>query len=267
MKKLIALFLILTLSILATQCGGQETSKQVLAETKHSSGVLSIKHTDTSVILKKEIQEIEVKTYIDEESGGWAYKISDYAFEVKIDSCIVKYNVVLYKDKETLGKDIQIYTDCNKTFAELEHIHRAILKNIFEKYSTKNEIASIYYHSFNHNHDAKDVESWLWNIPIIIESANSLEYTHYKTNYPNTKHNVNSLFVEYANKTEAYKELNNILNEFGVEVKLRSVEKVFTLKAGELPIYSYLQEQKIPKNKRIFFDVGMSWFKVSYIED
>jgi hypothetical protein len=203
---------------------------------------------------------ITVTIYTDTTPESWVYKGSDYAFVAEKDSCKVQYNVIHFKKR--LGADINVYTECDKPFSEQIDLHRAILKKIFAKHPGRYDIDAIYFHLFNKHHEKKELKYWKWNIPIIEYSATSKKYHDYRFNYPNTQYNVNKLFVEFANKTNAYEEYQQLFNEFGRTLTLTGVEKVFVQQAKELPIYEYLKTKGIKPDQRVLYDVGMSYFAV-----
>jgi len=198
---------------------------------------------------------IEVRSYLDTESAGWAYKKSDYAFVVENKGCRIQWNVVEMKE-EGKKKHLSIRRDCPISFSEQVQVHRAILKEIFSKWSIAG-FDNISWGSFGSTSD------WSWNIPIAIASSKSNEYRDYRANYPNSKlTNINVIFVKLANQTKAYRDLQRLIQEFGADIELSSVEKVFVSEAKALPFYPVLKDHGISSKSKLIYDVAFSYFKL-----
>ena len=197
-------------------------------------------------------QEIfDVKVFLDTESAGWAFKSSDHAFLVETEECRIKWNAVKKKDG---GMYLSVRRNCDLTFAQQTPIHRAILGEINAKWKIS-EFKYIYWGSLCNSND------WSWCIPIARASLQSDDYIDYCKNYPASKlKNVNSLFVKITNDTKSYKELSELLAEFGVTLKLERVEKVFSTRLEDAPFYDALRGLGIKYNPRVMFDAGMTYF-------
>ncbi len=221
---------------------------------------------------------IEVKSYLDKQSSGWAYKKSDYAFEAAWLGCIVKWNAIESKDhvKESSKEQAKERSEdklapgqkrsllarvdypCKKGFKDLMPAHRAILTKVFERWPVK-AFDTLSWYSFA-NHDSLD---WSWNIPIALAAYHSADYQDYRLHYPQSKiTNVNALFVRLAKHSNAYRELRELFQVFAADVELISVEKVFAQKAQELPFYPELEAKGVKGNPRLIYDVGFSYFQI-----
>lgn len=202
-------------------------------------------------------EKIEVRTYIDKESAGWAYKKSDIAFFAEKDSCRIQWNVT--EHKHTPWKmELSAKISCPRPFNQQVSFHRAIFKEIFSKWDIK-KFDMVILFGFGRN------SGWSWSIPLAIASWKSEEYKDYKRNYPNSKiKNINELFVKLANESDSYREFRNLFKEFGVDVQLNEVEKVFAKKAEELPFYSELKSIGIHDNPMLMYDNHLSSFKIKH---
>ena len=199
--------------------------------------------------------EVEVRSYLDRESAGWAYKKSDYAFVVESKGCRIQWNVVEMKE-EGSKKQLSVRRDCPISFSEQVRYHRAILQEIFSKWPIA-DFDSLSWGSFG------DAADWSWNLPVAIASSKSKEYKDYKANYPNSKvKSINAIFVKLANETTAYRDLQRLIQEFGADIELSSVEKVFVSEAQQLPFYHLLRDHGITGKSRLIYDVAFSYFKI-----
>jgi hypothetical protein len=200
-------------------------------------------------------EKIVVRSYLDKESAGWADKKSDYAFVVETQGCRVQWNAVEMKEpaeKRHLG----VRRDCPISFAEQIPLHRAILKEIFSQWAIE-EFDTISWGNFG------DPADWSWNIPIAIASSRSNEYRDYRANYPKTRFwNLNGIFVKLANQTKSYRDLQLLIQEFGADIELLSVEKVLASPAKEIPFYSQLKDRSISGKTRLIYDAGFTYFRI-----
>jgi len=216
------------------------------------------------------IQADEMRVYTDTLSAGWHYMDSCVTFEIQIDSiCKVAWTVTKMKkeydnDAEKLDLtshpyDYRSHSQCLLSFNSVVSYHQHILDSIFSRWSPK-RFKSLSYSSFRHGDD------YSWNLPIAILSAASPKYQDYRNNYPKTNININALFVELANESNAYKELADLMADYGLKLSLTSVEKVFSSKVKELPFQNELLRKKMGKEERVLWDVGMSYFSLSPIK-
>ncbi|NQT27383.1 hypothetical protein HQ585_18665 [candidate division KSB1 bacterium] len=201
-----------------------------------------------------------VKVYSDTTSAGWAFKKSDTAYEVKIDDCSIKWNVIELKDSEGL-LDLEMRRTCLKSFEEQLPIHEAILKEIFTGYD-KELFRSLSWGSFEHYYDHS------WQIPIVLASLDSELYADYKEHYPNSEITyLNDLFVQLANETQAYAGLSTLFEIFDLKIQLTSVEKVFAQRVDDLPFADALRAKGVKGNPRAIYDVGMSYFEITSLKE
>jgi hypothetical protein len=196
-------------------------------------------------------EHISVKTYVDKKASGWAYKSKDQAFVVEIPDCKIQWNAIESK-KGNLS--LRVRKKCEKPFKDQITIHKAILTKINQKIPLTN-FQSISWGPLCHKSD------WSWCIPIAKASLNSKDYIDYWKHYPNSKiTSINKLFVTLANESHSYKELSDIFSEFGVTLKLKSVEKVFEYRLKELPFYDQIKSDYPNINPRAMFNVGFAYF-------
>jgi hypothetical protein len=206
-------------------------------------------------------EPIPVRSFIDKESAGWALKINDEAFVAEQGGCRVQWNAV--EDKPLPGEaQPRRYLSakrCGFSFQDQLPLHRAILMAIDSKWKLSS-FRSVGWGSFQNGEDVS------WNLPIATASAKSREYRDYRLHYPNSRLNLNAFFVEEANTLNVYAPLKNLFGEFGIELKLDGVEKVFTPKAEKLPVQQELRELGIAGGERVVWDVGSSWFRMKKAE-
>jgi len=103
-----------------------------------------------------------------------------------------------------------------------------------------------------------------WSIPIALKANKSQEWHDYRKNYPKrqVKKSSNQLFVEFANQANAYNKLSLLFNQFGLDLKLKNVEKVFAQKAQQLNFYPELKRLGVIGNPRLIYDAGIIYFDV-----
>ncbi len=203
--------------------------------------------------------EIKVRSYLDRESSGWADKISDYAFVVEIKGCRIQWNAVEMKEPAE-KRHLSVRRDCPITISEQVPLHRAILKEIFSRWPI-GEFDTISWGNFG------DPADWSWNIPIAIASDKSKEYGDYRKNYPKTRFwNLNGIFVKLANETRSYRDLQLLIQEFGADIELLSVEKVLSQRAKDIPFYPELKKQNISGKTRLIYDAGFTYFRIKKLQ-
>lgn len=195
--------------------------------------------------------DFEVKTYLDRDSSGWDDKASDYAFLVERGDCCVKWNAV---EEKTGKRWLEARTTCEVPFAELAPVHRAILRRIADRWPLR-DFVFISWGSFCHTAD------WSWCVPIAAASLTDREFIEHCRKYRRTEEvSTNHIFIRLANQTQAYQALSDILKEFGVSIRLKTVQKVFSLRFKEIP---FRHELKTPRgNPRVMFDVGEAYFYI-----
>jgi hypothetical protein len=201
---------------------------------------------------------IEVKSYTDTQSAGWAYKKNDTAFVVESGGCRIQWNVVEPKEAGA-RKQIGVRRDCGLPFSDQLPFHRAILREIFSKWPV-DDFDSLSWGSFGSAAD------WSWNMPIAVASFRSPEYADYKARYPQSRiTNINAIFVMLADRSGAYGDLRKLMVEFGADVELASVEKVFVGEAKKLSFHAALKRDGIPGNARVIYDVAFSYFRIKKV--
>jgi len=197
---------------------------------------------------------IEVRSFKDTASAGWAFKEDDTAFVAQKGGIKIQWNVVSYKDRKK--KSLEGRKAPVVPFSQQAEMHRAILRAIFNHWPPE-AFDQINWGGFG------DPSDWSWCVPIAAASARSAAYDDYKQNYPHSRlTSLNALFVQLAEETRAFEPLEALFAPFGAHLTLSGVEKVFTRKAEELAFYAELKEQGIAGATRVIYDVGMSWFKL-----
>ncbi len=197
----------------------------------------------------------EVTVYLDKESAGWAYKTSDYAFVATKDNCRIQWNAIEEKDG---GRWLTVRRNCKLGFHGQTAPHRAILKEIAKKWPLQS-FKSIDWGPLC------DEGDWDWCRPIAKASLQSKDFIDYYKHYPHSKFpGINGLFVELANSTVSYAHLAELMREFGTQIKLGSVEKVFYLRISQSPFaeeFKTLTAAKNPKTK-LMYNAGMAYFSI-----
>jgi len=199
--------------------------------------------------------EVTVTEYLDKESGGWAYKKSDYAYEAEKNKCHIKWNAI---ENKTGDSYLHVRRNCPQKFSDQIKLHRKILSKINSK-TPLHTFKYIVWGTFCVENDLN------WCQPVAELSLKSEEYIDYWKNYPNSKiKSPNSIFVELANASQSYDQLNKLLIEFGIEVKLDSVEKVFSNKLNSSPFSGQFSNNGAHNNPRIMYNVGMAVFEITH---
>ena len=68
--------------------------------------------------------------------------------------------------------------------------------------------------------------------------------------------------MKLANETRSYRELQQLIQEFGADIELLSVEKVLTLPAKDIPFYPALKDRNISGKTRLIYDAGFTYFRI-----
>jgi hypothetical protein len=187
-------------------------------------------------------------------------------YSIKEGDCSVMWGVEMARKegqkKLTLSVRYPVGIKCRDTFAEQLPLHRQVLGEIFKDWN-KDQFRMLFLQPFE-----RAEPDHTWNIRIAMASANSSDWEDWSRNYPKHRSgkSSNEIFVEIANQVNAYKELAVLFEEFGLEIKLDSVEKVFAQKARELPFYQELKSQGLEGNPSLIYDAGMNYFSISVSE-
>ena len=212
----------------------------------------SAKEHISNKLNEKIVNKVAISSYIDKETNIWTSKRE--VFVGKLGECKLSYSVSQSKDKK-FKTSLFLRNKCHKPFIEQIPVHKALLEKIFTKYPKEK------WATFAWGHFATK-DNFSWTLPIARASIKSKEYRDYLLHYPNTPYNINKIFVKLANETLAYKELQRIFNELRHDIKLTSVEKVFTTKAKNYELYSVLKKEGINPEQRLIYNVGMSYFRI-----
>lgn len=187
-------------------------------------------------------------------------------YSTKKNDCSIMWAVEVDRGDEpkklTLRARYPIGIECKNSFNEQLDLHRQVFKKIFEDWD-KNRFRVLFLPPLE-----KLEPAYIWNVRIAMASANSADWKDRCKNYPNhvSGKSSNEIFVELANKVNAYKELADLFKEFDLEISLNSVEKVFCIKARELPFYQELKTQGVEGNPSLIYDAGMNYFSVSALD-
>ena len=197
-----------------------------------------------------------VNVYLDSQSAGWAYKTFDYAFVAGREGCRIQWNAEEGKDG---SRRLSIRRDCKAGFLEQLPLHRAILKEITQKWPLPS------FKSMAWGPLCADKERVLCG-PIIRASLQSKDYIDYYRHYPHSKlKDINGLFVGLANSSQSYAPLAGLLREFGVHIHLLSVEKVFEARLQQTPFAEEYKSLALDKSPlaRVMVDAGSWWFSLA----
>jgi hypothetical protein len=143
---------------------------------------------------------------------------------------------------------------CNLNFKEQVKLHKKILSRAFKDWNKK-LITSISTSSFNTINPSSE-----WNIRIVNAGVVNKILSEYKKNYPEhkSKFSINQIFVDITNTSNAYKELKDMFNDFGLNIELESCEKVFNGNAGKIREFGI----QLTRFGSMIYDAGLLVFKV-----
>jgi len=188
-------------------------------------------------------------------------KIGTYSLEK--EGCSIIWEVSVHRDKEekniTLRTRQPIGIKCTYPFAKQLPFHRQVLNEIFKDWN-KCQFGILFLGPLKRLEPANT-----WNIRIAMASADSSDWKDHCKNYPHhaSGKSSNQIFVELANQVDAYRELVSLFKEFGLKIKLDSVEKVFVQKAENMPFYHELKLRGLKDNPSLIYDAGMNYFSFS----
>jgi len=159
-------------------------------------------------------------------------KFGTYSLEK--EGCAVCWEVSVDRDKD--GKNITLRTrqpvgvKCTYPFVKQLPLHRKILNELFKDWK-KDQFHTLFTGPFHRLEPA-----YTWNVHMALASADSSDWLDWCKRYPNhaSSKSSNQIFVELANQADAYRELVSLFKEFGLKIKLSSVEKVFEGKTKDL---------------------------------
>ena len=77
---------------------------------------------------------------------------------------------------------------------------------------------------------------------------------------------INGWVRDLANKDELYAELRPVFHEFGLDIRLATVEKVLVLEARLLPFFDILRDAGVRPDDKLPFDC-QAWFSVQQTAD
>lgn len=190
--------------------------------------------------------EVTVKTDAHDPSR-MEYSISD-------DGCEISWFTTQQKtDKKFV---LAVTRACSLSFTEQADYHEAILERI-NKDIPVGQFSVLSWGGFSYHED------FSWVLPLALASEQSATYLDYRQHYPHARINdINQIFVEIANQVRPFEPLAELFNEYNRTLALDGVEKVFSAKAGKLPFYADLREQKVGQHARVIYDAGMTYFHI-----
>jgi len=201
-----------------------------------------------------------VQVVIEESDNIYTAKTGRYS--LKEGDCSVMWEVEVPRDEDkkiTLRTRYPIGIGCSLSFEEQLPLHRRVLKRLLEDWDSA-RFSLLFTGPFSRLDPAGT-----WNLRIALAAASSADWKEYCANYPNHGHGKtsNTIFVETVNSSNACRELAGLFAEFGMRIRLDSVEKVFAQKAKDLPFHQRLKTRGVEDNPNIFYDAGMNYFKIS----
>ncbi|MEM7356577.1 MAG: hypothetical protein AAF657_37520 [Acidobacteriota bacterium] len=192
----------------------------------------------------------EVRSYVDEGQLGWSYQKPDHVVSVEIEGCTIRWHLAEAQDGTW---HLVVRSECDLPFDDQLPILRAILQEV----SKVRPVAQ-----FEHLSWPGFGSSTAWQVPIAVASTRSADYQEYRRNAPHTRISPNRIYVDLARQTEAYRGWQQLFADFGVEIELISVEKVFTRKAGDLPFHAVLAEKGVAADERVIYEAGLYDFEI-----
>ena len=201
------------------------------------------------------VSAYEVSVEPEVHAAGAAEKLSDVAYSIKDDDCLIRYNAIQLKADNK--RVLHVHRRCDRSFEAQAGYHEDILRRINQDIPIAS-FASLNWGGFSFKDD------YSWVIPIALASDSSATYQDYRQNYPFAKvNNINQIFVELANQSRAYQPLADLFADYDIALSLDAVEKVFAAKAGKLPFYDELTDKRrIGKHVNVIYDAGMSYFRL-----
>lgn len=177
--------------------------------------------------------------------GGEFYEFTE-AHSVNLDKCKLSWQVTKSKtkDKKNIFLSLQSFHEpkCTMNFDELKPTHKMILKSILATYpiDTISGIRTPGLKSLNYSGE--------WNIEVAKASLSSKEWQDFRKYYPHhkSKKSSNEIFIDLVKQTDADKNFKVLFKEFGIELEMANVEKVFT---GKLPPHF--------ARERVIYDTGV----------
>ncbi|WP_408098374.1 hypothetical protein ACJVC5_05545 [Peredibacter sp. HCB2-198] len=158
-------------------------------------------------------------------------------------NCEITWSITRKKEQVKKNILLRLYqNECKDSFAKLMPTHRAVLSKIFSDFpaDTLDGVSTGGFETINPTGE--------WNLDIAKASFN------YKS-----KQSYNKQFVDFAKQSNSYQPFKDLFKEFGVELELKSVEKVFAMKVKE----TKFKDQFGPslQNQSVMIDAGMLWWK------
>ncbi|MDY7034356.1 MAG: hypothetical protein SVY10_20950 [Thermodesulfobacteriota bacterium] len=203
----------------------------------------------------------EVIRNVRNDSDQYIKQVVTYVIEK--DQCKIMWEVQVPRDPEnynmTLRTRYPIGVECNQPFHKQLPLHRLIFDTIFQEWN-KTQFSLLFTGPL-----ARIEPKHTWNARIAMASTRSSDWKDWRTKYPNQRSgkSLNQIFVELTNTVLAYRELASLFNEYGLKIRLDSVEKVLSTKLKNLPFFEELRRLGLDGNTRVIYDAGMNYFTIS----
>jgi hypothetical protein len=180
---------------------------------------------------KKPSIEVTVKT--DALNHG-TYTDLEVTYSAKDETCEISWLAMRQVDK-TQARHVSLQfrdynQDCNKSFDQLKPLHHAILAKLFKDF-TPSMIKGISTGGLSTLNRSQE-----WNEKIVRASLLMPEWQDYRKNYPHHKSKLssNDMLVMLMKHEAPHLDFKQLFLEFGLNIDISSVEKVFTQSVGKV---------------------------------
>lgn len=183
-------------------------------------------------------------------------------YVIRKDDCAVCWEVSVDRGMEkriTLRSFQPLGVECTAPFPEQVPLHRRIFSEMFKDWE-KDRFHTLFTGPFD-----RLAPAHTWNVRMAAASADSSDWADWSKNYPNhsSGKSVNQIFVELANQADVARELSGLFEEFGLNIEMTAVEKVFDGRVKNLEFHPELRSRGLKGNQRVIFDAGMMYFSIS----
>ena len=168
----------------------------------------------------------EVKKQVELVNSEYSVKLTRYSLPV--ENCVVTWEANRTPDKALRNISIQYRAPypCTKSFEELRPAHQRILKTLFLDHPA-DHIKGMHTGGL-----ASLQPNGSWNKVIAEAATKSEDYLDFRKNYPKhaSKKSSNDILVDLLHQERPYAPFTNLLADFGFQVEVEGVEKVFNSK-------------------------------------
>lgn len=185
-------------------------------------------------------------------------------FTVTDAGCRIAWVVSVPSEHECGSKGLMLSTrfpehaGCPPSFDAQRPLHQAAIKAVLSTWPAAD------FDSYTCPSFATMAPGGEWNAAIARAALGSADYQDYRRNYPHHtsgKH-INTLFVEIANTARAYRDLESLFADNGLQLILTHVEKVFSDTVGAIKQRQALPMQGLPDGERVLYDAGIYNFSL-----